>query len=145
MRHLFPIVIAVFVVAALTIFVFGDSGVVAYGDLARYKARLSVNVDKLRQHNQELSAELERLRKDTDANSVLAHGIGLYRSDESVVRLEGATSRQEPYVVGDLLRMRRNDTLRNPLFKAIALGVALLLVAYIAIASRKKAHGAQGR
>ncbi len=145
MRHLVPIAIAVFVVAALAIFVFGDSGVISYGTLTRYKADLSANVERLRRHNGELTAELERLKKDPDANAVLAHGIGLYRPDEEVVRVEGAPSRNEPWVVGDMLRMHRDGKLRNPLFKGAALGVALLLLAWSIVSTRKKAHDTQGR
>ncbi len=148
MRHILPIAIVVFVVAALAIFVFGDSGVLAYDSLTSYKESLSANIDSLKEHNAGLTARLERLRKDPESNIVLAHGIGLYRPDDVVVRLEGRPARTETYTVGDLLRMRKDTASKNPIFKAVALGVCGLLLAFgffSSRAARSRAHGAQGR
>ncbi len=148
MRHLLPIAIIIFIVAALSIFVFGDSGMLAYASLASYKESLSANIDSLEQHRAELTSRLERLRTDPESNIVLAQGIGLYRPDDVVVRLEGRPARTETYSVGDLLRMRKDTTSRNPIFKAVALGVSGLLLAYAFFSSRvarSRANGAQGR
>jgi cell division protein FtsB len=148
MRHILPIAIVVFIIAALSIFVFGDSGMLAYDSLAAYKESLTANVDSLKQHNAELTSRLERLRKDPDSNVVLAQGIGLYRPDDVVVRLEGRSAQTETYTVGDLLRMRKDTGLRNPIFKAVALGIAGLLLAFAFFSSRtarSRANGSQSR
>jgi hypothetical protein len=148
MRHLLPIAIVIFISAALVIFVFGDSGMLAYARLSSYGESLAANVESLTQRNAELAVRLERLRKDPQSNILLAQGIGLYQLDDQVVRLEGRPAQTETYTVGDLLRMRRDMAARNPVFKAVALGLSGLLLAFALFASRasrSRSDGAHSR
>jgi cell division protein FtsB len=146
MRYLFPVLIVVFVIASILIFFFGDSGLAAYRSLDRYREKLASNVEDLRQRNNDLTADLSSLRTSSARTLVLARGIGLYRSGDQVVRLEGLPSRAEPTAIGNLLKLRKTNDARNSVFKSTAMGVSVLLLAYAGISirrSRRKAHDTQ--
>lgn len=147
MRHLLLILILVFVCASSLIFFFGDSGLLALQGLEKYKMSLAANVASLEKRNGDLSSELASLRDNPERNIVLARDLGLYRSGESVVRLEGTASHTTAYTVGDLLKMRKPDETRNAIFKAGAVVVAILLLVYVFFstrASRRRMHGSHG-
>jgi cell division protein FtsB len=147
MRHLLLIPLLVFLCASSLIFFFGDSGLRAFQGLERYKNSLAANVASLEKRNRDLSAELSSLRDNPERNILLARTLGLYRSGEAVVRLEGTASRPAAYTVGDLLKMKKPDDTRSAFFKAAAVVVSLLLLAYAflsARASRRRLHGSHG-
>ena len=148
MSRLVPIGIAAFIAASLGIFFFGDSGVSAFGGLSRYEQGLQVNVEALKQRNQDLQAELDRLKNDPERVRVLARDIGLYSPGDTVVKVVGRAARPESYAVGDLLHLRRPEPTGNAMFKETALGaVAAVLVIgfFVAVASRRKANGTSRR
>jgi cell division protein FtsB len=147
MNRLLPIGIAAFIAASLGIFFLGDSGLSAFGGLSRYEQGLEANVESLKQRNQDLQAELTRLKSDPQSVRVLAHGIGLYAPGETVVKLVGRPPKPESYAVGDLLRLRRPEPTGNVLFKETALGVvaAALIAALFAAAARRKANASSRR
>ena len=142
MRRLLPILAPGFLLASLLIWVFGDSGLRATARLDRYRRSLETNVESLRVRNSTLEADLERLREDRDANEVLARELGLYRSGDEVIRIEGLPSRREPYAVGTLLRQRRPSAAQNPLFKLAGIGMSMALLVMAVVRRRR---GAQGR
>lgn len=148
MRRLLPILVTGFSVASLLICLFGDSGVFAYKRLDSYRNDLAANVERLRARNLALTEELTNLKDSPERNLVMARSIGLYRPGDEVVRLEGLPPRTHTYEVGDLLRLKRVKTTRNPIFKAAGLGVSALLAGFaifMSRASRRKAHGNPGR
>lgn len=148
MSRLVPIGIAAFVAASLGIFFFGDSGVCAFGGLSRYEQGLQVNVEALRQRNQDLQAELDRLKNDPESVRVLARDIGMYSPGDTVVKIVGRPTKSESYAVGDLLHLRRAEPTGNAMFKQTALGVvaAVLVIAlFAALASRRRANGSSRR
>jgi cell division protein FtsB len=147
MRYLFPVLIVVFIIASSLIFFFGDSGLTAYGNLDRYREKLAANVEDLHQRNIVLSADLDSLRKGTERAVVLARGIGLYRSGEEVVKLEGRPARGEPTAIGNLVKLRKPAEARNSVVKSAAMGISAILLAYAGISirrSRRRAHDTQG-
>lgn len=147
MRRLSPILIVIFLVASVLIYLFGDSGVLAYRDLESYRRRLELNVESLYQHNKNLTAELADLKGNTELNIVLARRVGLYRPGDAVVKLEGPSTRVEHYVVGDLLKLRKSGDARSAAVKTVAIGLSMLFTAYVflsARASRRKVRGSQG-
>jgi cell division protein FtsB len=147
MRRLSPILIVIFLVASVLIYLFGDSGVLAFKDLESYRERLALNVESLQQRNKNLTAELADLKGNTELNVVLARRLGLYRPGEAVVRLQGQSARVEHYVVGDLLKLRRSVDARNAVVKTVAICLSMLCAAFVLLstrASRRKARGSQG-
>ena len=143
MRYLFPVLIVVFIITSALIFFFGDSGLTAYGTLDRYREKLAANVEDLRQRNTILTADLDSLRKSSERSVVLARGIGLYRSGETVVKLEGRPTRGERMAIGNLVKLRKASDARNSVFKSVAMGVAAILLACAAVSirrSRRRAH-----
>ncbi len=148
MRRLSPILIVIFLVASVLIFLFGDSGVLAFRDLESYRQRLALNVESLQQHNRSLTAELADLKENAELNIVLARRLGLYRPGDAVVRLEGlSTSRVERYVVGDLLKLRKSGGARSAVVKTVAICLSMLLTFYALLSARalrRKARGSQG-
>jgi cell division protein FtsB len=147
MRHLFPLIIGIFLVASLLIYLLGDSGLLAYGDLESHRQRLAANVESLQQRNKNLSAELAGLKESDEQNILLARRIGLYRPGEEVVKLEGFAPRVEHYVVGDLLKLRKTSEAKSPMFKAGAICLAVflsVLALFFPRASRRRVRGSHG-
>ncbi len=148
MSRLVPIGIAAFIAASLGIFFFGDSGISAFGGLSRYERGLEANVQALKQRNQDLQAELDRLKNDPESVRVLARDIGMYSPGDTVVKVVGRPTRAESYAVGDLLHLRQAEPTGNAMFKETALGVvaAVLVIAFFAaLASRRRANGTSRR
>jgi cell division protein FtsB len=147
MRYLFPVLIVVFIIASALIFLFGDSGLTAYGNLDRYREKLAANVEDLHQRNTLLTADLNSLRKGSERAVVLARSIGLYRSGDEVVKLEGRPTHGEPTAIGNLVKLRKTSDARNSVFKSAAMGISAILLAYAGISirrSRRRAHDSPG-
>jgi len=148
MRRVLPILVLGFSVVSLLICLFGDSGVVAYARLDSYRRKLAANVEKLQARNLALQQELGALQKSPERNLVMARDLGLYRPGDEVVRLEGRSSPVRTYEVGDLLKLKRDGSARNAVFKAAGIGVSAGLAVFALImgrASRRKAHGPSSR
>lgn len=148
MRRVLPILVLGFSVVSLLICLFGDSGVVAYARMDSYRRKLAANVEKLQARNLALQQELAALQKSPERNLVMARDLGLYRPGDEVVRLEGLSSPVRTYEVGDLLRLKRDGSARNAVFKATGIGVSAALAVFALImgrASRRKAHDSPGR
>ncbi|MGA2977149.1 MAG: septum formation initiator family protein [Spirochaetia bacterium] len=148
MRRFLPILAGIFAAASIAILLFGDSGVLAFRNMDRYRADLAANVDALKERNAELKDQLAQLQSDEESNRIMARGINLYAAGDAVVKLEGRTFPSETYAMGDLLRMRKTDDTRNAMVKAAAVGLAFLLAAFAFIAARVprgRAHGSHGR
>jgi len=146
MRHLFPLLIVLFVLASVLIFFFGDSGLTAYRSLDRYREKLAQNVDDLRARNSDLAADLSSLRSSPERAVVQARSIGLYRPGDQVLRLEGRPSRVEPTAIGNLLKLRKTNDVRSSLFKSSAIGAAVILMAWAGLSvrrSRRREHDGQ--
>ena len=147
MRRLLPIMIAVFVAASAAIFFFGDSGLLAHGSLEGYRESLAANVEHLKIRNRALNAELANLRDNPEHTIVLSRSLGLYRQGDEVVKLEGVPPRAALYAVGDLLKQQKIRETRSATFKAAAVGITLLLFAFVFFLSRashRRVHGSQG-
>jgi hypothetical protein len=148
MRRLIPLALLAYAVASLLVYLFGDSGVVALDRLADYRTRLERNVTELERLNLSLQAELASLRADPQRTLVLARDLGLYRSDDRVLRIEGGSSVPEPYEVGTLLRLKAPRVDRGPWLKTgvlVAAAAAALLVFLLGRRSRRHVHGARRR
>ncbi|HYW84837.1 MAG TPA: hypothetical protein VFB30_16355, partial [Spirochaetia bacterium] len=107
----------------------------------------AANVESLRQHNRNLTAELADLEGNTELNIVLARRVGLYKPGDEVVKLPGRTNGVEHYVVGDLLKFRKSSDARSAVVKTAAISLAMLMTAYVLLSSRatrRKARGSQG-
>jgi hypothetical protein len=148
MRRFLLFALLAYTIGSLLVYLFGDSGVSAFGRLTEYRNRLERNVKNLEDLNRSLQAEFASLRDDPRRTEVLARDIGLYRPGDRVLRIEGAQGAAEPYEVGTLLRLKapRND--RGPWLKTAGLGVALftaLAVFLFGRRSRRPFHGARRR
>jgi cell division protein FtsB len=136
MRRLLLIFVVGFAIASILIYFFGDSGLFAYRRLDDYRQSLAINVEKLQARNTGLAQELTSLRDDPQRSLVMAREIGLYRAGDEVVKLEGLARPPESYEVGDLLKLRKNKTTRNTIFKATGIGISALLGALAVLAGR---------
>ena len=136
MRRLLPVFLAGFSVASALIFFFGDSGLTAYRKLDGYRQSLWENVQELQTRNTGLNQELASLRDDPQRSLVMARKIGLYRSGEEVVKLEGYKHSHDSYEVGDMVKLRKSGSARNVLFKATGLTISCFLAAFAVFANR---------
>ena len=147
MVRLSPALIVVFLIASVLIYLFGDSGVLAFNDLEGYRQRLAANVESLRARNMNLTTELSDLKGNAELNTVLARRLGLYRPGDQVVRVQGLSGHVEHYVVGDLLKLKKSGDGRSAAVKTAALSLSALLTVYVFFSSRtsrRKARGRQG-
>ena len=148
MHRFLSFALLAYAIGSLLVYVFGDSGVTAFDRLADYRARLERNVKDLDGLNRSLQAELASLRDDPSRTEALARDLGLYRTDDYVLRLEGASSAVEPYEVGTLLRLKAPRRDRGPWLKTAGLGVGALagLVAFLlGRRGQRPLHGARRR
>jgi cell division protein FtsB len=136
MRRFLPLGIIIFCVASISIYLFGDSGVVALRAMDRYQQNLSANVDALKQRNAELTAQLSGLQSDPENNQILARSVDMYGPDEAVIKLEGMRSSPVTYAMGDLIRMKRSDVGSTVVLKAVAAALILLLGAVTFMSAR---------
>ncbi len=144
MRRLLPILFPGFVVASLLIWMFGDSGLLAYRRLDDYRQRLGANVEKLQSRNSSLASDLADLRLDPDTSLVMARQIGLYRAGEEVVKIEGVQGRPLTYEVGDLIKLPKSKTSRNVIFKATGIGISGILAVLALLAGRSARRSRHG-
>ncbi len=143
-RFLFPLAVG-FLFSSLLIYLFGDSGIVAYRAMTAYRESLRANVGSLVSLNDRLKGELDGLQEDPWKLEVLAGKLGLYREGDRIIRLEGAVAGPVTYEVGNLLKLSGRKVTRNPMFKAAGLGIAVLIGIFSLAAARsrrKREHGA---
>jgi hypothetical protein len=148
MRRFMLFALLAYATGSLLVYVFGDSGITAFGRLASYRDRLERNVRDLDTLNRSLQAELGSLRYDPRRTEVLARDLGLYRPDDRVLRIEGAPAPVEPYEVGTLLRLKTPRRDRGPWLKTAGIGIALLAALAIYLVGRRgrrSLHGARRR
>ena len=148
MRRFFPVLILVFAVASLLIYLFGDSGLLAYASLASYRAKLVANVADLEARNSRLQGRLSAVRTDPDTEKVIARSQGWYEPGEQVVKIEGAAAAQELAVVGDMLRYHKPSETHNAAIKSAAAVLVVALLAVVLLGARrgrKRAHADQVR
>jgi len=148
MRRFILLALLAYVTASLLVYAFGDSGLTAFARLDGYRDRLDGNVRELEGLNRSLQAELASLRDDPRRTEVLARGLGLYRPEDQVLRIEGAEAGPEPYEVGTLLRLRQPGKDRSPWLKAAGLGIAALagfLAFVLGRRGRRAVHGIRRR
>jgi len=148
MRRFMLFALLAFTTGSLFVYLFGDSGVSAFDRLEGYRDRLERNLKNLDTLNRSLQAELGSLRDDPRRTEVLARDLGLYRPDDWVLRIKDAPAKVEPYEVGTLLRQKTPRHARGPWLKTAGLGVALLAVLAVFLASRRgrrSLHGTRRR
>ena len=109
--------------------------------LSRYRQSLAANVESLRERNAALTADLRRLREDPEANELLARELGLYRSGDRVLRIEGLPARRHLYTVGSLLRQKRSTGSTNPWLTLAGIGVSILVGVASVVLRRRETRG----
>jgi hypothetical protein len=148
MRKFLLFALLAYAAGSLLVYLFGDSGVSAFGRLADHRDRLERNVKDLEGLNRSLQAELASLRSDPGRTEVLARDLGLYRPGDRVLRVEGAPATVEPYEVGSLLRLKALRRDRGPWLKTAGIALAALaafLSFLVARRGRRTLHGARRR
>jgi hypothetical protein len=127
MRKLFYIALAGFVFSAALIFLFGDSGLSAFGRLSDYRDRLKDNVGELVSLNGRLSAELDSLKRNPAVTEVLAGTLGLYGEKDRVILLKDAASGRVSYDAGKLLRLAKRKETMSVTFKIVGIAAVIFL------------------
>lgn len=144
MRRVMLLALLAYITASLLLYCFGDSGLTAFARLDGYRERLERNVTELEGLNRSLQTELASLRDDPRRTEVLARDLGLYRPEDRVLIIEGASARPQLYEVGSLLRLRPSRGDRGGWLKTAGLGIAALTGLVIHLLGRRGRRAANG-
>jgi cell division protein FtsB len=116
-----------FVVASLLFFVFGSGGLLDYNNLLTYRASLQDNIANLEGANDDLLKEVQALGSDPERLILQARELGYFREGEKVIRIEGYRPGKNYYTVGKILRRKPKQPRMDWPFKALGLGLPILL------------------
>jgi hypothetical protein len=117
----------------------GKAGINAYRGLEREQARLSANLDELRNINRGLQSEVEALRSDPDTIAVYARELGYGQTDERFVRIVGLpASASRSAAVGQQLALNLPPGAEESVLRWCAGAAGLLVLAAAAWAERRR-------
>ncbi len=99
----------------------------SYRGLVAYRDALEANVAEIRNHQEDLQSDVERLRLDPLMIELEARKLLLYRSNEVPVRFSGETvSHHSPSPGAAVVRQDEPVPDRRPMIRSIAIVAALL-------------------
>jgi cell division protein FtsB len=116
-----------FVLTSLLFFFFGSGGLLDYGNLLAYRADLQDNIAELEGTNDDLLEEVQALGSDPERLTLQARELGYFREGEKVIRIEGYRAGKNYYTVGKILRRKPKQPRMAWPFKALGLGLPILL------------------
>jgi len=116
-----------FVVTFVLFFFFGSGGLLDYRNLLAYRASLQENIAELEDTNGGLLEEVQALGSDPERLTLQARELGYFREGEKVIRIQGYKAGKNYYTVGKILRRKPKQPRMAWPFKALGLGLPILL------------------
>ena len=127
-----------FVLTSLFLFFFGSGGLLDYRKLLGYRANLQENITDLEGTNSDLLAEVQALGSDSERITLQARELGYFRKGEKVIRIEGYQQGKNYYTVGKIMRRKPQQPRADWPFRAVGVGLpVLLLLGSLAVRRRK--------
>ena len=134
-----------FVVTSLLFFFFGSGGLLDYHNLLVYRAGLQENIAGLEGTNDNLIEEVQALGSDPERIALQARELGYFREGEKVIRIEGYKAGKGYYTVGKMLMRKPKQPRMDWPFKALGVGLPILLSFVSFSVRRHKNHEAGNR
>jgi cell division protein FtsB len=121
----------------------GSGGMVDYRRLSAYRGSLQDNIDDLERINGELLSEVRDLGSDAERLTLQARELGYFREGEKVIRFSQSPRSKTTYTVGKVLRRKPTKPQADWPFRAVGMGlpVVLLVVSVSIRRSRKRETG----
>ena len=132
-----------FVVTSLLSFFSGSGGLLDYANLRAFQAGLKENIADLEGTNEDLLKEVQALGSDPERLTLQARELGYFREGEKVIRIEGYKAGKNYYTVGKILRRKPNQPRKDWPFKALGLGLPILL-SFISFSLRRRKNREAG-
>lgn len=123
----------VFFVYSILNLSFGISGFSEFTKLQKYREDLVLNIQHLRNNNDDLADELEILKSSPEVLKLKARELGYYGRDEKIVRTVGFQTKKSFYSVGKMMKYTYLEDNRRPLFRAVSIlcGALFYLVFFV--------------
>ena len=121
------IILSSIVAVVLQLF-FGSGGMLDYRRLSVYRGSLQDNIEDLERINGELLSELQALGSDAERLTLQARELGYFREGEKVIRFSNSSRRQSTYTVGKVLRRKANKPKADWTFRAVGMGLPVVLI-----------------
>ncbi|MCK5006231.1 MAG: septum formation initiator family protein [Spirochaetia bacterium] len=132
-----------FVVTSLLFFFLGSGGLLDYDNLLAYRASLQENIADLEGTNDDLLKEVQALGSDPERLTLQARELGYFREGEKVVRIEGYRPGKSYYTVGKILWRKPKQPRMGWPFKALGLGLPILL-SFVSFSVRRRKNREAG-
>jgi len=116
-----------FVVTAVLLLFAGNGGMLDYRTLRDYSTALQANIEELKSANEDLLQEVDVLGSDPKRIMLQARELGYFQDGERVIRIEGFNAGKNYYTVGKLLKRSPEQSRRDWPFKAVGVGLPLVL------------------
>jgi cell division protein FtsB len=121
------IIFSSIVAVALHLF-FGSGGMLDYRRLSAYRGSLQENIDDLELINGELHSEVQALGSDAERLTLQARELGYFREGEKVVRFSNSGKNKTTYTVGKVLHRKATKPQADWPFRAVGLGLPVVLI-----------------
>lgn len=138
-------IILSFILAAALYYFFGSGGALDFRRLAAYRGALEDNIDDLERTNGQLLSEVQALGSDAERLTLQARELGYFREGERVIRISDSSRPKSTYTVGKVLRRKLKKPRADWPFRAIGLGLPVLLVLVSVSVRRRKNHESANR
>jgi cell division protein FtsB len=121
------IIFSSIVAVALHLF-FGSGGILDYRRLSAYRGSLQDNITDLERINGELLSEARALGSDPERLALQARELGYFREGEKVIRFSNSSRSQTTYTVGKVLRRKAARLRADWPFRAVGVGLPVVLI-----------------
>jgi len=121
------IIFSSIVAVALHLF-FGSGGMLDYRRLSAYRGSLQENITDLERINGELLSEVRALGSDAERLTLQARELGYFREGEKVIRFSNSSGSKTAYTVGKVLRRKANKPQADWPFRAVGMGLPVVLI-----------------
>ncbi|TVR90445.1 MAG: hypothetical protein EA428_08460 [Spirochaetaceae bacterium] len=128
--------------------VFSSYGILEYRRHNDYKKQLEANVAEMESMNDQLLRRIENLRTLSDVIVMEGRGIGLYRANEGIIRVEGYPNPSRLTEIaspGRMIRSIGEGPNHYPWIRAAALSAGLLVFAAGMVRGRTASRRTQSR
>lgn len=133
-----------YVVYSLLMLFYGQSGLVAMGEIEDYRNDLVVNLEEIQETNRRLHAEIDFLRSETEYISLESRRIGYFKPDEGIIYVDGYENRKNHYAVGKIIRWEESEDGRKRHFRSFGIAAALLMFLVMSLSRKKRLNPQSG-